>query len=220
MWDLDIKSDRAAKVEKGKKARSYNRSRWMAEIRSKGRSKRPRWTSRRRTGSSLRENFQEHTWFASPLAPPFLLSFFFLGSLFIYLLPFFGVLGFFSYPLAGHLPLRKGRLRCRIRGEGLGQRRGRRMRARWDGRRETIRLVERRMHRREKDGCGEQRGDRAYPSSGGNGLRPSLRSQLVVSMSAGWDSHPRESIRWCSLRLKIGSRKEWRSSQCMWITLD
>lgn len=51
----------------------------------------------------------------SPLSPPA----FFLRSLFIYLLPFFGALGFFSYPLAGHLPLRKGRLRCRIRGEGL-----------------------------------------------------------------------------------------------------
>lgn len=58
---------------------------------------------------------------------------------FLYTSSFFGALGFFSYPLAGHLPLRKGRPRCRIYEEGLGQKRGRRMRTRWNGRREMIR---------------------------------------------------------------------------------
>lgn len=40
--------------------------------------------------------------------------------------------------------------------------------------------VKRRMHLGERKMDGEQRGDRGSPSSGGNGLRPSLRSQLVA----------------------------------------
>lgn len=94
---------------------------------------RPCWTTRR-TGSSLPGKFSRthvvRVAPGAPLLPPSSPLVFFLGSLFMYLLPFFGALGFFSYPLAGHLPLRKGRLRCRIRGEGLGQSRGRRIRAR------------------------------------------------------------------------------------------
>lgn len=71
----------------------------------------------------------------APGAPPLLI---FFSYRFLYTSSFFGALGFFSYPLAGHLPLRKGRPRCRICEEGLGQKRGRRMRTRWDGRREMI----------------------------------------------------------------------------------
>lgn len=53
----------------------------------------------------------------SLLSPFFLLFFFYHGAL-----------GFFSYPLAGHLPLRKGRPRCRIRKRGVTGGEGRRMR--------------------------------------------------------------------------------------------
>lgn len=63
----------------------------------------------------------------APGAPPLPL---FFSNRFLYTSSFFGALGFFYYPLAGHLPLRKGRPRCRIYEEGLGQKRGRRMRTR------------------------------------------------------------------------------------------
>ncbi|CAL1675788.1 unnamed protein product [Lasius platythorax] len=46
--------------------------------------------------------------------------------------------------------------------------------------RDDLSNVKRRMHLGERKMDGEQRGDRGSPSSGGNGLRPSLRSQLVA----------------------------------------
>lgn len=46
--------------------------------------------------------------------------------------------------------------------------------------RDDLSNVKRRMHLGGKKTDGEQREDRGSPSSGGNGLRPSLRSQLVA----------------------------------------
>lgn len=119
----------------------------MAEIRSKGAI--GHIGRRRRTGSSLGKIFKNTRGSCRPRrpTPPT-----FFSDRFLYASSFFGALGFFSYPLAGHLPLRKGRPRCRIYEEGLGQKRGRRMSTRWNGRREMIRGGAKDAFRRKEDG--------------------------------------------------------------------
>lgn len=86
---------------------------------------RPYWTTKKdRVLGKIFKNTRGSCRPRRPTSPTF------FSDRFLYTSSFFGALGFFSYPLAGHLPLRKGRPRCRIYEEGLGQKRGRRMRTR------------------------------------------------------------------------------------------
>lgn len=147
----------------------------------------------RRTGSSLGKIFKNTRGSRRPRRFPSLPSSTLLPTLFSQIAfyvppPFFrargGALGFFSYPLAGHLPLRKGRPRCRICGEGLGRRRGRRIRARARAVRRQTRDDPSRSGGwkpgRKEDGENTEEIEGQRPSFRGNGLRPSLRSQLAA----------------------------------------
>lgn len=97
----------------------------MAEIRSKGAIGHVREGEEEGQGPSSGKFSRTHVVRVAPGAPPplpFLPAHFFLhGLLFMYLLPFFRALGFFSYPLAGHLPSTEGaaKMQARIRGVGL-----------------------------------------------------------------------------------------------------
>lgn len=130
MWDLDIESDRAAEVdEEWKLDRIIDLDEW-SKFDQRGRS--AILDDEEGQGPRSGKFFKNTRGSCRPRrpTPPT-----FFSDRFLYTSSFYGALGFFSYPLAGHLPLRKGRPRCRIYEEGLGQKRGRRMRTRWNGRR-------------------------------------------------------------------------------------
>jgi len=158
-------------------ARSYNRSRWMAEIRSKGAI--GHIGRRRRTGSSLGKIFKNTRGSCRPRrsTPPH----FFLGSLFIYLLLFRGRRIFFL-PLGRPSAATEGAAKIQDLWGGV----------RPEKRKKDAHTVDRRemIHSEAKDALGRKEDDgedrterrSRSPSSGGNGLRPSLRSQLVASL--------------------------------------
>lgn len=166
----------------------------MAEIRSKGAIGHVGRRGRT-TGSSLGKIFKNTRGsrrpraspppspLLSPLARVFQLFFFFTDCFLCASSLFFRALGFFSYPLAGHLPLRKGRPRC----AGPAGRGWRPRKTKKDAYSETAQTRDDLSKRETEDAPGweedgEQRENRGSPSSGGNGLRlvESLRSQLVA----------------------------------------
>lgn len=146
---------------------------------------RPCWTMKK-DRVLIRENFQEHTWFASPPAPPFPSPSFQLS--FFSRIAFYVPPPFFRGPRIFFLPL--GRPSAATEGAakmhricGVRLRPEKRKKDARTVRRQTrddLSNVKRRMHLGGKKTDGEQKEDRGSPSSGGNGLRPSLRSQLVA----------------------------------------
>jgi len=170
MWDLDIERSSRRSNEEWKLDRIINLDEW-SKFDRRGRSA---ILDDEGQGPRSGKFSRTHVVHVAPGAPP--LPLFFLRSLFIYLLLFRGPRIFF-------LPL--GRPSAATEGAA-------KMQDLWGGvrsekRKKDARTVRRqtrddprRMHSRGRKTDGEQRGDRGIPSSGGNGLRPSLRSQLVA----------------------------------------
>lgn len=118
-----------------------------------------------------------------PLSPPLAIPALFFSRIAFYVPPpFFQGPRIFFLPLGWPSATTEGAAKMhRTCGEGL-----RLKKTKKDARtvrrqtRDDLSNVKRRMHLGGKRMDGEQRENRGNPSSGGNGLRPSLRSQLVA----------------------------------------
>lgn len=118
-----------------------------------------------------------------PLSPPLAIPALFFSRIAFYVPPpFFQGPRIFFLPLGWPSATTEGAAKMhRTCGEGLRPKKTKK-----DARtvrrqtRDDLSNVKRRMHLGGKRTDGEQRENRGSPSSGGNGLRPSLRSQLVA----------------------------------------
>lgn len=154
----------------------------MAEIRSKGAIGH---VGRRRTGSSLGKIFKNTRGLRRPRHPPLpspLPALFFSRIAFYVPPPFFQSPRIFFLPLGRPSAATEGAAKMH-RTSGVGLRTEKMKKDARTVRRQTrddLSNVKRRMHLGGKKTDGEQRENQGSPSSGGNGLRPSLRSQLVA----------------------------------------